>query len=49
MWRSYRRIDIANALGCDKIVLWLARIGTYVYESKAPVLSTKRIIEAMKG
>ena len=47
MWRSYRSIDIANALGCNNIVLWLAREGTYVYESKDPVLSTKRIIEAM--
>ncbi len=47
MWRSYRSIDIANALGCNNIVLWLAREGTYVYESKDPVISTKRIIEAM--
>lgn len=47
MWRSYRSIDIANALGCNNIVLWLAREGTYVYESKDPVVSTKRIIEAM--
>ena len=47
MWRSYRSIDIAKALGCNNIVLWLAREGTYVYESKDPVVSTKRIIEAM--
>jgi xylose isomerase len=47
MWRSYRSIDIANALGCNNIVLWLAREGTYVYESKDPVVSTKRIVEAM--
>lgn len=47
MWRSYRSIDIAKALGCKNIVLWLAREGTYVYESKDPVESTKRIIEAM--
>lgn len=47
MWRSYRSIDIANTLGCKNIVLWLAREGTYVYESKDPVVSTKRIIEAM--
>ena len=47
MWRSYRSIDIAKALGCKNIVLWLAREGTYVYESKDPVVSTKRIIEAM--
>lgn len=25
MWRAYRSIDIANELGCDMIVLWLAR------------------------
>ena len=47
IWRSYRSIDIANTLGCRNIVLWLAREGTYVYESKDPVLSTKRIIGAM--
>ena len=47
MWRSYRSIDIARALGCKNIVLWLAREGTYVYESKDPVLSTQRIIGAM--
>ena len=47
MWRSYRSIDIAKALGCNTLVLWLAREGTYVYESKDPVVSTKRIIEAM--
>ena len=28
MWRAYRSIDIANELGCDMIVLWLAREGT---------------------
>lgn len=47
MWRAYRSIDIANVLGCDKIVLWLAREGTLCYESKSPVESTKRLIEAI--
>ena len=47
MWRAYRSIDIANALGCDKIVLWLAREGTICYESKSPVESTNRLIEAI--
>ena len=47
MWRAYRSIDIANALGCDKIVLWLAREGTLCYESKSPVQSTKRLIDAI--
>ncbi|MBO5755970.1 MAG: TIM barrel protein [Clostridia bacterium] len=47
MWRAYRSIDIANVLGCDKIVLWLAREGTLCYESKSPVTSTKLLIEAL--
>ena len=47
LWRSFRSIDIANELGCDKIVLWLAREGTLCYESKDPVLGIRRLIEAM--
>lgn len=47
MWRSYRSIDIANELGCDKIVLWLAREGTLCAETKSPVESTRRLIEAI--
>lgn len=49
MWRSYRSIDIAKELGCDKIVLWLAREGTLCAESKSPVDSTKYLIEAING
>jgi len=49
IWRAYRSIDIANALGCDKIVLWLAREGTLCYESKSPVEAVKRLIEAING
>lgn len=47
MWRAYRSIDIANELGCDKIVLWLAREGTLCYESKNPVESIKKIRDAI--
>ena len=47
MWRAYRSIDIANVLGCDKVVLWLAREGTICYESKSPVESTKKLIDAI--
>ena len=47
MWRAYRSIDIANVLGCDKIVLWLAREGTLCYESKSPVEATNRLIDAI--
>lgn len=47
MWRSYRSIDIANALGCDKIVLWLAREGTLCAESKDAVTGVKRLVESI--
>ena len=47
MWRAYRSIDIANELGCDMIVLWLAREGTLCAESKSPVWATKMLIEAI--
>jgi xylose isomerase len=47
MWRAYRSIDIANELGCDKIVLWLAREGTLCAESKNPVESVKRLVESI--
>ncbi|OPH46726.1 xylose isomerase [Paenibacillus ferrarius] len=47
MWRSYRSIDIANELGCDKIVLWLAREGTLCAESKSPVEATKQLVDAI--
>lgn len=47
MWRAYRSIDIANELGCDLVVLWLAREGTLCAESKSPVWATKMLIEAI--
>ena len=47
MWRAYRSIDIANELGTDMIVLWLAREGTLCAESKSPVWATKMLIEAI--
>ncbi len=47
MWRSYRSIDIANELGCDKIVLWLAREGTLCAESKSAVEGVKRLIDSI--
>ena len=47
MWRAYRSIDIASELGCDKIVLWLAREGTLCSESKNPVEGVKRLLEAI--
>lgn len=47
LWRSYRSIDIANELGTDMIVLWLAREGTLCAESKSPVASTRLLIDAI--
>jgi len=47
MWRSYRSIDIANELGCNKIVLWLAREGTLCAESKDTVVGVRRLIESI--
>lgn len=47
LWRSLRSIDIARELGCDKIVLWLAREGTLCSESKCAVEGIKRLIESI--
>ena len=45
--RSKRAIDIANELGTDLLVLWLAREGTYIRESKDSKISTERIVDAI--
>lgn len=47
MWRAYRSIDIARELGCDLIVLWLAREGTLCAEAKNPVTATRQLVEAI--
>jgi xylose isomerase len=47
--RSKRSIDIANALDCKNIVLWLAREGTYIREAKDPVTSVGRILDAVNS
>ena len=45
--RSKICIDIANALGTDLIVLWLAREGTYIREAKDSKTATWRLVEAI--
>ncbi len=45
--RTRRCIDIADTLGCDLIVLWLAREGTYIREAKDSRVAVERIIEAI--
>jgi xylose isomerase len=49
IWRSLRSIDIARELGCDKIVLWLAREGTLCAESKSPVWATQQLISGINA
>src|SRR3954470_11714561 len=44
--RSLRCIDIANILGTDLIVLWLAREGTYLRESKSARRGAELLVEA---
>ena len=45
--RSKRAVDIAQELGCDLMVLWLAREGTYMRESKDIVAATGHLLEAV--
>lgn len=47
MWRSFRSIDIARELGCDLIVLWLAREGTLCAEAKSPVEATQQLVASI--
>lgn len=45
--RSKMSIDIANAMGTDLVVLWLAREGTYIREAKDSKIATERLVEAI--
>jgi xylose isomerase len=45
--RSYRTIDIMNAMGTDLMVLWLAREGTYIREAKNARVAVDQITEAI--
>lgn len=45
--RSLRSIDIARVMGTQKIVLWLAREGTYIREAKDARLATERLVTAI--
>ncbi|MEQ1853496.1 MAG: TIM barrel protein [Chthoniobacteraceae bacterium] len=45
--RTQKTIDIARALGCKAIVLWLAREGTYVREAKDAKIAYDRILETL--
>src|SRR6187549_991098 len=45
--RSLRSIDLANILDTDILVLWLAREGTYIRESKNGRRSVDLLVQAL--
>ncbi|MCC7493600.1 MAG: TIM barrel protein [Fimbriimonadaceae bacterium] len=47
--RTKRCIDVCRHLGTDLMVLWLAREGTYVRESKSAVRSVELLLEAINA
>ncbi|MFM8633679.1 MAG: TIM barrel protein [Planctomycetia bacterium] len=47
--RSKRAVDVAMALGCDLIVMWPAREGTGVRESKNPITASAQMLDAINA
>jgi xylose isomerase len=47
--RSRRCADVARLLGCDLMVLWLAREGTYCREAKDAIDAHKRLLDAVNA
>ena len=45
--RSRRCIDIGRMLGCELVVLWLAREGTYIREAKSAIEAHRQLAEAI--
>jgi xylose isomerase len=45
--RSLQAIDIARALNCDKLVLWMAREGTYIREAKDATKAVEQLVTAI--
>ena len=45
--RSLQCIDIARSLNCDKLVLWLAREGTYIREAKDASKAVELLVTAI--
>ncbi len=45
--RSKKSIDIGHALGCNLMILWLAREGTYIREAKNSITATKHLLDAL--
>lgn len=45
--RSKKAVDIGHELGCNFMVIWLARDGTYIRESKDPTQATRQLLGAI--
>jgi xylose isomerase len=45
--RSRQSVDIARAIGCKALVMWYAREGTYVRESKNARLAYERLLDGV--
>jgi len=43
--RGKRAVDVARILGTDRMVLWPAREGTYIRESKKPVEASQHMLD----
>ena len=47
--RTKKAIDIARAIGCKAMVLWLSREGSYIREAKDARLAYQRLLETING
>lgn len=47
--RTKRAVDIGQLVNTNRLVLWLAREGTYIREAKDPIQAVHRIIEAVNA
>ncbi len=47
--RTKRCVDIARAIDCKAVVLWLAREGTYIREAKDAKLAYQRILDTINA
>jgi xylose isomerase len=47
--RTLRTIDVAREIGCGAVVLWLAREGSYIRESKNARIAYQRILETINA
>ena len=47
--RAIRTVDIGRAIGCNLVVFWLAREGTYVREAKNAIDAHKYLVDAINA